>query len=335
MLINIDLDVINSEEQFRLLDRLLMLFENDQHEWYLEDKLEDVMQCGWPSQLSNRHQNILKTIVEKSFSRSGWVTKPEKRDRGIVKITLEGESSLENVLKGIDGPLFIVVENETSDTLFLNRLFEIYPSHGKTLSKALESSFLEYYPAGGRNETIKTIKNISNKKKAPHVPRIFVFVDSDKKFPGQEHDSTLQEIVDFCSEQNIPIHILYKREIENYIPKEVLQKRIPAQLSRVTEEFFNLTADQWDFFDLEKGFNGQQPNNNDPLYSNYSTRRDQKYENLRKGFSGERAVFRPKQELYTFVQDEEFNAKNVNIRCAHQPDRDELLNLLLRIKNKL
>jgi hypothetical protein len=334
MLIQINLDVVNTEAEFRNLDRLLMLFENKQHEWYIENPNE-IVECSWAQQLSERHQNILKKIIEKSFVRSANISKKEKKERGVLVIYQSEDSSLEIAMKFIDDPLFIVVENETSDSLFLNRLFEIYPNLGTDLQNAKKLNHLEYYPAGGRNETVKTIINISSKKSSPYKPRIFVFIDSDKKYPGQPHDAVLQEIVEHCEANNHSLHILYKREIENYLPKEVLQKCVPSELSKTTQEICNLNPHQWDFFDLEKGFKNSPPSDNDELYGEFSDKKNQKYINLKNGLQVDTKVFIAKKSLFRMVQDEEFNAKNVDFRCAHQPDKNELRNLLLKIWNKL
>lgn len=333
MLIKIDLEVVNTEDQFRNLDRLLMLFESKQHEWYIENA-EEIFECSWAIQLSKRHQNILGEIIKKAFVKSANISKKEKVDRGIVTIIPKGDCSLDNAIKFIDDPLYIIVENETSDSLFLNRLFEIYPDPGMELQNARKLNHLVYYPAGGRNETIKTIANLSNKKQSPYKPRIFVFIDSDKRYPGQPHDNVLQQIVDSCAANDFPLHILYKREIENYIPKEVLQKLIPFSLSHITEEFCKLNPHQWDFFDLEKGFKNSQPLPEDELFSEFSDKKNKRYDTLRRGFQIDKD-FNVKKELYKMVQDEEFNAKNVNYRCEHQPERNELLNLLFKIKNRL
>jgi hypothetical protein len=334
MLVSIDLDVIDSERDFRNLDRLLFLFEEEQHEWYLENTVEEIMERGWSKQLSDRHQRILKEIVQKAYVRSANISNKEKGERKLVQIKADRESSLYYSLRFLDDPLHIVVENETSDSLFLNRLFQIYPRDGSIIERARQLGFLTYYPAGGRNETIKTLRNLAKKKERPYSPRTFVFIDSDKKYPNQPPDEALTAIINYCDTNQIPLHILYKREIENYLPKEVFAKRLPDALDFVFEELCNLSADQWDFFDLEKGFNNHQPTAEDPLFADYSGRRNARYEKLRKGLQINRE-FIPKQELYKFVDDENFNAKTVNLRCAHQTDKNELLNLLVRIKNYL
>jgi hypothetical protein len=149
---------VDSNIVMRHLDRLLLLFESGKHEWFLKVDTDTLMSWRWPKQLSLRHQTILKEIAEKSFVKTSQISIKEKRARGIVEVDFDSEQSIENWINLLEEPLFIVVENETSDKTFLNRLFQIYGEPGKMLMKALNKSHLTFYPAGGRNETIKILK---------------------------------------------------------------------------------------------------------------------------------------------------------------------------------
>ncbi|RYY52785.1 MAG: hypothetical protein EOO09_20325, partial [Chitinophagaceae bacterium] len=241
-----------------MLDRILALLEEGQHQLYIDDELAQIKESNWVKNLSASHSSIITEILEKSVVSTASIPKKVRNQKGVISIDIDNnEYSLTNALKYLDEPLYIVVENLTSDGAFIRRLFEIYRQVGGELKTALERNFLEFYPAGGKNEIIKTIKQLIARKSQPYTPRVIVFLDSDKRFPGQEDDYQLINIREFCVQFGIGLHVLYKREIENYLPDVVLRNCLLKEHDEILNEFCTMSPDQKDFYDLEKGFNNK------------------------------------------------------------------------------
>src|ERR1700754_1188982 len=100
MLISIELAVLDQkdDQNLKLLDRILMLFESGQHEWYLLEDLNEIMKLFWPCQLSPRHQSMLADTVTKSFVRTANISKKERELRGITQIEVKGVNCLADMM---------------------------------------------------------------------------------------------------------------------------------------------------------------------------------------------------------------------------------------------
>ena len=76
--------------------------------------------------------------------------------------------------------------------------------------------------------------------------------------PEQEDNRKVQALRTSCAEHKVPVVVLRKREIENYLPINTLVGfRDRGGYRRVYEAFVKLSQNQRDFFDMKKGFRGK------------------------------------------------------------------------------
>lgn len=126
-------------------------------------------------------------------------------------------------------PLVILVEDRDSDGVFLGILVEecgspelqrIWNINGDVTPKAIEIE-----TAGGIDAMPQRIGRAAEDAAREGRPlRMFVFCDRDERWPGDTRNSAdLQRIDEVCNANDVPCHVLRKRNAENYIPDTVFE----------------------------------------------------------------------------------------------------------------
>jgi hypothetical protein len=138
-------------------------------------------------------------------------------------------------------PLKIIVEDIESDKLFIEKCIECFTGLN------CDELFIDFINGSGSN-TKKNLLYYSTKSY-----RVFCIIDSDEVGPGEYVDPTkekfISEVVDTCESFGYNHYVLSKREIENYIPENLLLIRKNSG----NEKFFSLTDIQKDYFDMKYG----------------------------------------------------------------------------------
>jgi hypothetical protein len=163
-----------------------------------------------------------------------------------------------------------------------------------------------------------------------------VLIDSDKEFETTETKPDRVRLFSFLKENGIPYHELEKREIENYLPDEVLES-IP-EIDAYIQTYLQLSPKQKDYFDLENGFGNKNlnsfPKEIQELYSNLD---EKAIGILRKGMSiksFEENGF--KSEFPKLFADEKVTQETLKARTVHQSkDPNELQTILDKITEQL
>lgn len=152
----------------------------------------------------------------------------------------------------------VIIENEHSDARFLDVVIEAI---GNARLKKTKNISWEVKGAGGCGEIPKTINSECEKfEKSPF--RVVVIHDSDKLSIANELSVTQKNIISKSREFSIECMTLEKREIENYIPYDLIETLGHGYAKRV--EFFKLlTSQQMDFFDYKNGFKRKNKNDKD------------------------------------------------------------------------
>jgi len=150
--------------------------------------------------------------LEENFKRSALGIKPDI----FISIT-----NLNDALIYLKRPLYILLENEFNDCHFMEAIIKHFGDDFTNL--AFGNGWIEFKHAGGTGEVYKFIQKELKKCKNNFLPRLFTMVDSDALTQADRDDKTKTkpQIQNLCEENKIleRLHILYKREMENYLTK--------------------------------------------------------------------------------------------------------------------
>ena len=335
MLVEIEFDIFDDSQYFDVLDELIWLFLHYRHRWEMNNyyKIQESPWLEQESRLSRRVEDL-----KKMYTASGYITTKEKKLKRTITISRESDNissfTPQDALEFLNTPVYIIVENFESDKFFLKALIHAYKL--KELERAFQNDWLRIEGVGGIGEIPKKIDDyFENHQRFP--PKLYIWVDSDRKFPGDDHHA--QPIVDKCAEKGlVTLTILYKRAIENYLPLEAL-RTVPDELQHVYKAYHSLNnPDKWDYYNMKKGFepgrnHNRLPQEQEELFE-HITNKDQIFQDLRDGFE---AIPGIKFDLYTLFETQKtlITRKALQNRCKHQPEPDELEHLLEGITSLL
>ena len=340
MIFSIDIDVITTTEQQQQeqIDDLMRLVRIGKHEAVFPSDEEAVYQSDWLEGLGQRAGHFFVELYEKSASKNFYSKPPS--DIFIVpdtKDNADDEFSLKDGLYYLEQPATILLENVLYDRPFINAILRTFKT--EAILEAKNEGWLQYQGAGGKGMIINTIN--ATLAENPHTNptkflRTLVIIDSDKKSLEESLGNTQQAIADFCTEHNIPYHILYKREMENYLP-DVLMQQLPTELQEAVQAFCNLSEEQRDFYDLEKGFKDKNKSkaNIPSIFENLT---ETQHNLLRKGFhrtgKTEKLKYIAKQQLPLLFDSQNLTKKDLTDRIQHQGNQ-ELSTIIDKIKQLL
>jgi hypothetical protein len=182
--------------------------------------------------------------------------------------------NIEEAVLYFNQPVSVVLENNKNDSQFIRAIITHFGKIDER-NKALEHlnfSWLQFENAGGCSnilnfiteflERFRTIAD-KNQRQMSDYFRGIIIIDSDKEFATQESKHT--GLIEKWKSKGIAssqIHVLQKRALENYLPKEVFEeiRRQPAvrnnnALNDWLEAYLSLTdKDQLDYLNIADGF---------------------------------------------------------------------------------
>lgn len=230
-------------------------------------------------------------------------------------------------------PFVIFVENDLYDAFFLDAVFDKFKNKSRIILRHKANGWLRFGNGGGfeniKNTIVAMLKSYENlPKPAYKYLRCYVVVDSDKRYPAEIKTNRI-ELIGFLNDLHIPNHELEKREMENYLPNDVVNS-IEDNIEFVGA-YLRLSEIQKDFFDLEKGFPDKNFSSLDPEVQAFY-----------KGVSDEDiAIFRKnnlefkagsfKSEFPKLFQHASITRDSFRSRTSHQRDPNELENLVTSI----
>jgi len=250
MKVNFSQEVLNDKSTWRKLDRIVYFF---------EDKTHIIDIDVWNELIDSQWIKSNKEIIEKSYVESEWQSK--KRHSLMITITKTTYSdkklSPDDAYKCLSKPVYVVVENATSDGFFLDAMITAFKRSDLEKDK---DKLWQYYQMGGKGEVEKCVEMI--RKRTTGLMRVIIITDSDCKYPG-EISETIKKVKDYCDKvKDIPYKILLKREVENYLPIESIGKeQFEVEHKKTFDAFISLTHEQKDFFDMKEGFKKKKKNN--------------------------------------------------------------------------
>lgn len=260
MIVSIKADIFNNTTNSSDLNDLMHFFRKGKHRMHLK-KIEDFNafeNSEWKKTLSRSDIDFLKegiTIIDK---KEIIISESESHDEYKIK---EAYAYLEQ-------PLSVIVENYEYEPVFINCIFRNF---GNELITAKNKHWLKFENGGGASDnTIKGMLKelfgdpVYTKSKEKYL-RCYVIKDSDREYCtfNEEGKVIIMDIPEgktsYLRDKQVPFHILYKREKENYMPDSVYNgflqtaKRKDRQ-KEFSQIYLRFNPHQKDFFDVEKGF---------------------------------------------------------------------------------
>ncbi|WP_439504447.1 hypothetical protein [Sediminibacterium sp.] len=265
--------------------------------------------------------------------------------------TNQNKMGIEEGIRYLSPPFILLLENSLNDSYFINSLIKNFKKHAKKIQHSINFGWFEYGNAGGCNNIPNFIENKAlsfqglPKDKYSYL-RIFVIMDSDKTFP-EDSVTNKNKVFDFLNSKNISYHVLEKREIENYLPNIVFQELEKEDI--FINAYQKLTSLQKDYFDIENGFKDVNFKSLDPnIQDLYSDLSQEDYMIFRKRKIDISVILRK----YPIIMDKEGNndykqllprlfnldvvkGADLQNRCNHQVDPNELVSILTEISQRL
>lgn len=309
MRVQLSKEVLNDQKFFRALDDLLGVFESDQHILDMANE-DDFENCLW-SEGSGRSEKRAREFLQKAYvssSNKKKIKRDEPHQLLVVVVRVSSELDIGEETQGVVSlspqeardylkePLRILVEDEISDGAFVTMLMQRFAStSARQLFKRKDCVCFEH--GGGGGGVKKKLNRLAEAEPKRWPPRYMVMIDSDRLFPWKnesELPSGAQDILKICRKTKVQCHVLHHREIENYIPREVLKAYFwkKPHLGQ-HDALARMTPAQYAHFDLKNGFKA--PQNQDPAYlEQYATLSAEERLNLNDGF---------RQDLYKLFID--------------------------------
>jgi hypothetical protein len=321
------------------IDDLIRFVVKGRHELMMknEDEISRILDSAWAEGLgantgsfvANLLQNIYKRLAYQKFSFDVKIVTSNPDENN--KIFL-----LENAIIYLNQPISIILENSYYDKFFLKSLFKNFTRLSQQINFGIKNYYFDFVNGGGKNNipnVIKTlIQKFSNLNNSVCYLRACVIIDSDK--PNPTVASPNQEIISFCDKHKILIHILYKREVENYIPLEYIPE-LGIALGPIYNLYLGFNETQKDFYNLKDGFNNARKLENLPeeIRMLFNSLNDDKIQTLRKGLKNN--TFNPTQDLSPLFENENVTEKTLKFRTKNQPNPNELEDVLKMINSLL
>ncbi|WP_091152264.1 hypothetical protein [Mucilaginibacter pineti] len=228
------------------------------------------------------------------------------------------------------------MENSLNDGYFIEAVIR-HLAQGTRLREHLANGWLQFENAGGcanvGNFIEGKMQSYNTLPKEKHVYlRCYVIVDSDKKHPAEPRKHEYDLLIAKYGHFNIPIHILEKRSMENYLPIEAYPFLTRYMSQVFIDAFRSMTPIQIDFYNLQHGFEGKTRALLDvTVAAHYATVSDANLAILANG-SG---VGNFKSEFPKFMTNHGVHRQSLISRTAHQNDPQELENIIKAIEKLL
>lgn len=261
--------IFEEPSYFTSLSKLWHTFEDGRHTLLLSDEtlLDDT---PFLSDGLSRHRQRLWTVDKLRIQADPFLEKrtlrPEKPPAILCAEvgTLQNDSSARyrlSVEKAGDWanntPLLILVE-DMNDGYMLEAFFEAYHAH--RLKQALEKKWLLTSHMGGTPHIRRQLEKVTP------TDRLFVLIDSDRKSKAADLPPAQTKIQNLCTKSQVPIHILLKHEMENYLPEAFLAEIAGSSefMQEKLESWRALSDERKDFGEMKRHFKHSKAKESEP-----------------------------------------------------------------------
>ena len=285
MRIEIDPSAANDPDAHRWLDRILYRIEDGWHVWDTANPSDpgEMETTTWIRD-PGRQGDWVRQLLRVSVQRSAWTPAPSLPERSagtpppnppgrFLRVTTHpctpDELTPENASRFADEPLYILVENRSSDGAFVKRVVEELDEFLHDLWKQ-PGEPIRIDSVGGKGQMPQEVERRGSGR--PYRPRLVAIVDSDRKSPDTCASREARQLLRACKKWDLPCWILDKREAENYLPRVLLLARQNAgeDHKRQVDAWGRLSDDQKNFFDMKHGLPNPLPEVEQKLFDGLS-----------------------------------------------------------------
>lgn len=272
--INIDENIVEKSEfsDFNFLIQLLKWKPSNSlhHRYYffINKNPKDLENFDNYARLSQTDREYLSNQYKASFISGKNVNFEYKISN--EKSKASKEFNLQESIRYFNTPVFLVIENSLNDSYFLKSLFRYfdieYSSHSR-ISEFIDNDWIQFINAGGwsniknyiegRKKSLEKFCSLNGRDKYNFI-RCFVLMDSDKNYPT-EILADRERLKTDLESNDIKVHILNKRAMENYMPDEVIEnlEAIDSKYNSFSSwinVYKTISSEQKDFLNYQKGF---------------------------------------------------------------------------------
>lgn len=254
MRVQLDPDVLADPGRFgRDVSAILDRCDRGQHQWVIDD-LDEVLSSAWMRAAASWD----KELAEKTFRAA--VDEPLRGVHARLLVVAAAALASPPAVAGVvrcsaadarqilSHPLYLVVENATSDWRFVRAIVATFAR--TRLAHAIERDWLVPDQAGGSGELSKRAAALAAMSKSAW--RIVVLMDSDRLVPGPLPDAVARRIATL-NQLGASVITLHKREVENYLPGSLLSR---PETHDAYVSWLHLSREQQDHYDVKYGFAG-------------------------------------------------------------------------------
>lgn len=255
MVFKIENNLFLNSKKYTDIDKLINFIVDRRYDICLDDDI--ILESEWAENLRKKNAEI----IDESFTRSIQNSlKPDIIITENINDISNNYIKIEDALIILNQKVEIYVENSYYDSQFIKCLFKLFKRKSKKAQLHLDNRWIEFKNCGGKNDVINQINHNLETFDKCNLPNNFymkaiVILDSDK-ISKDDYDEnklkTISTIDNFCKENKILIHILEKREMENYIPLKILENYSTNLDIKELERIRSLSPTERDYYDFEK-----------------------------------------------------------------------------------
>ena len=275
--INIDTFFSDDDDVLRSLTKIVELGIEEKYLWDtdgIDDFFNEIIETKWFTKyLSPVSQDDFVEILESISKKDAYITESHFHYLTNIKIGLtSNEIHPQKAYLLLNTPAKIVLENASNDWKFIKGIVLKYKNKGnrksiyKLLDKAIYQDWIEPENAGGKGGIKQRITDLNKRYGKEFSIKIATMFDSDKKEQNEELSQTTKNLIEFLKKSPYNAddyhytaddlyvwHILEKREIENYLPPDIIELHYPQEQINC-EKLKQSVSEEVDYFDYEEIF---------------------------------------------------------------------------------
>lgn len=241
----------------RALNAIVDAFAEGRHQWAIPDP-DEISTSRWGTETAT-WDSLLRELVEKTWRAALDDVGSSPPTTRILLVSVDPASqplpSLETstvraqparAREILSEPLYMVVENATSDWHFLRAMARVFQRD--SVVQAMANGWLVPEHAGGAGDFLKRIDGLIGRGIVPW--RIVALADSDRLAPGPLPEK-VAEMAAKINSRGATAVVLFKREVENYLPDSAIDEK---RNHDAWVSLLSLTRQQRDHFDMKSGF---------------------------------------------------------------------------------